>query len=573
MSQSQLGSVLQRARVLQPGDKLGKHDLIRQIAIGGMAELYLARSFGIEGFEKLVVVKRILPQYADNAGFVSMFLNEARLAATLHHPNIAQVYDIGQESGEYFFSMEYVHGVDLGRLIASSNEQGVPISLDVALTLISGLCAGLHHAHEQLSSDGAPLNIVHRDISPSNVLVSYDGGVKLVDFGIARASGRPTTTVSGGLKGKIAYMSPEQCRGTQTLDRRSDLFSVGMLLYELTTGHHPFSSDSEYGLLNRIVNEDVPPPTQAIPGYPPQLETIVMRALQRDPELRFASARDLQGQLEDFAHDNRLRVSPLVLARLMESLFPERREQWDAARTQGAFFVEQHVVRTLTEKSGAIEQPPAHVPAGTPFPRQGPPGPMRPAIPNAVPILPIPQPGTLFSSSVSPPVRPPLEETVQVRVSTQHRSRSLVIGVLGCALAASIAITIYIATRDPELPAPSDNTVVMEARAKSPAIPDPAPAATKTADRAPDPPPSPPPTTQPTPAPPPPEPPPPVSTPDLATAKPPIKAVAPKLATKPTTPKPATKRPPRPRPKAKTDPAPPNWNSDSPFMPVRPSKP
>src|ERR1041384_6537434 len=197
-------------RSLAPGDKLGKYEVNRQIAVGGMAELYLTRTVGIEGFEKLVCVKRILPQYIHNPSFVNMFLNEARLAATLHHPSIAQVYDIGQEAGEYFFSMEYVHGEDLGRLVATGRENGVPISLDCALTLAAGLCAGLHHAHEKASPDGKPLGVVHRDVSPTNVLVSYDGAVKLVDFGIARA-GRTQPSSQTGLKGKIAYMSPEQC--------------------------------------------------------------------------------------------------------------------------------------------------------------------------------------------------------------------------------------------------------------------------------------------------------------------------------------------------------------------------
>ena len=338
----------QRSRFLAPGDKLGKYDLIRQIAVGGMAELYLARTVGIEGFEKLVVVKRILPQYATNASFVNMFLNEARLAATLHHPNIAQVYDIGQEQGDYFFSMEYVHGEDLGHLVAAASENGVPVSLDAALTLCAGLCAGLHHAHEKVGSDGQPLTVVHRDVSPSNVLVSYDGAVKLVDFGIARVSTAPSST-QGGLKGKIAYMSPEQCRGKTALDRRSDIFSIGTILYELTTGQLPFRDETEYAILNLIVNQDAEPPSKLVPEYPPALEAIVMRALARDPAQRYPTALALQGDLEDFAHENRLRVSPLVLARLMSNLFPARLEEWDHARKQGAFFVEQHVVRTLIE--------------------------------------------------------------------------------------------------------------------------------------------------------------------------------------------------------------------------------
>ncbi|MGE0402962.1 MAG: protein kinase [Kofleriaceae bacterium] len=337
-----------RPRFLAPGDKLGKFELIRQIAVGGMAELYLARTMGIEGFEKLVVVKRILPQYADNQQFVSMFLNEARLSATLHHPNIAQVYDIGVEDGDYFFSMEYIHGEDLGRLNATAIENGVPMSLDAALTLVAGLCGGLHYAHTKAGPDGKPLEVVHRDVSPSNVLVSYDGGVKLVDFGIARAGSAPATT-RGGLKGKIAYMSPEQCKGEAKLDRRSDIYSIGTILYELTTGRLPFVDDNEYAVLNNIVNVDVPRPSTIVPSYAPALEAIVLKALARDPAQRFGSALELQKEIEDFAHENRLRVSPLVLARLMSTLFPARLEEWDQARAQGAFFVEQHVVRTLVE--------------------------------------------------------------------------------------------------------------------------------------------------------------------------------------------------------------------------------
>ncbi|HWU88175.1 MAG TPA: serine/threonine-protein kinase, partial [Kofleriaceae bacterium] len=330
-----------------------------------MAELYLARSAGLEGFEKLVVLKRILPQLADNASFVTMFLNEARLAATLHHPNIAQVFDIGQDGTDYFFSMEYVHGQDLGHLVASATASGVPISLDAALTLVAGLCAGLHYAHEKVGTDGKPLHVVHRDVSPSNVLVSYDGAVKLVDFGIARAGSNPSTTRSG-LKGKIGYMSPEQCRGKVALDRRSDVFSIGAILYELTAGRMPFTDETEYGILNQIVNRDAEPPSRFVAGYSPALEAIVMRALARNPDQRYATALELQKAIEDYAHENRLRVSPLVLARLMSTLFPARLEEWDHARAQGAFFVEQHVVRTLIESVQGDGAAQPHDPSGSP---------------------------------------------------------------------------------------------------------------------------------------------------------------------------------------------------------------
>jgi eukaryotic-like serine/threonine-protein kinase len=353
-------------RFLAPGDKLGKHEVIRQLAVGGMAELYLTRTVGIEGFEKLVCVKRILPQHLHDPTFVQMFLNEARLAATLQHPNIAQVYDIGQDLGEYFFSMEYVHGEDLGRLVASGRDNGVQISLDCALTVAAGLCAGLHHAHEKAAPDGKPLGVVHRDVSPNNVLVSYDGAVKLVDFGLARMGTEPSTS-QNGLRGKIAYMSPEQCRGRVVLDRRSDVFSIGTILYELTTGQVPFVDETEYGVLHQIVNRDADPPTTLVPSYPPALEAIVMRALARDPDRRYATALELQTRLEDFAHDNRLRVSPLVLARLMSTLFPARLEEWDHARAQGAFFVEQHVVRTLIESGKTSDRAARYTPTAMPI--------------------------------------------------------------------------------------------------------------------------------------------------------------------------------------------------------------
>lgn len=345
--------VAQSGRFLAPSDKLGKYDLVRQIAVGGMAELYLARTVGLEGFEKLVVLKRILPQYVTNANFVNMFLNEARLVATLQHPNIAQVFDIDQDGVDYFFSMEYVHGQDLGQVVASAQESGVPISLDAALTVIAGLCAGLHYAHEKVGPDGVPLQVVHRDVSPSNVLVSYDGAVKLTDFGIARSGTNGTTR--GGLKGKIAYMSPEQCRGKVALDRRSDVFSVGTILYELTAGRLPFTDETEYGILNQIVNRDVEPPGRFVPDYSPALSAIVMRAMARNPDQRFATALELQKALEDFALEHRVRVSPIVVGRLMGTLYPTRLEEWDHARAQGAFFVEQHIVRTLAETSRASD--------------------------------------------------------------------------------------------------------------------------------------------------------------------------------------------------------------------------
>ena len=216
-----------------PAPRLGRYTLLRSLGAGGMAELFLARADGIEGFAKLVALKRILPHKATNERFVRMLLNEARLVAALSHPNIAQVYDIGLAHGEYFFAMEYVHGQDLAHILHRA--PGRRIHLENALHVAIGVCAGLHCAHMARDPSGQPLDIVHRDVSPSNVLVSYQGAVKLVDFGVAKAATLVSETREGVIKGKYGYMSPEQCLG-DPLDRRSDVFAVGILLWEMTVG-------------------------------------------------------------------------------------------------------------------------------------------------------------------------------------------------------------------------------------------------------------------------------------------------------------------------------------------------
>ena len=215
---------------LPAGTLLGKYEIVRKLATGGMAEIYLARIRGTAGFEKLVVLKRILPNVAEDPTFVHMFLDEARLAATLQHPNIADVYDVGDADGVYFFTMEYVHGQDVRAIKIASRKSGEPVPVAIALAIVYGIASALDYAHTRKGPDGLPLGLVHRDVSTSNILVSYDGAVKLVDFGIARAAGAQHKTLTGTLKGKIPYMSPEQCKGLP-LDARSDLFSLGVVLY------------------------------------------------------------------------------------------------------------------------------------------------------------------------------------------------------------------------------------------------------------------------------------------------------------------------------------------------------
>src|ERR1041385_8660762 len=258
--------------------QLGRYELLSLLAEGGMGEVYLARARSVGGFEKLVVIKRSLPALA--AQYEPLYA-EARLVATLHHTNIVQVLDVDTDGPTVFIAMEFLHGQDVRALIKRSWSRGQRLPLDQTLTIVLAMCAGLHYAHDKRDADGAPLEIVHRDVSPSNVFVTYDGGVKLIDFGIAKATTLPSETQLGTIKGKPGYMSPEQCQA-EPLDRRSDLFCVGIMLYEMTTGQRPFSGESE-NLLYSAISEGTPkPPTAIDPTYPPALEAIVLKALAKD---------------------------------------------------------------------------------------------------------------------------------------------------------------------------------------------------------------------------------------------------------------------------------------------------
>jgi serine/threonine protein kinase len=308
---------------LRPGAQLDRYRILRKLAQGGMAEVYLARAVGIEGFEKLVVVKRILPHLAGNAMFIEMFLSEARLAAVLDHPNIGQVFDLGRDGSDYYFVMEYVRGQSLHSVLKSAHRQARMLDPAQALGVSIGVAAALQHAHEAVGVDGLPLGIVHRDISPGNVLVTPAGHVKVIDFGIARAVNHTSVTKDGTRKGKLSYMSPEQCLGLE-IDHRSDIFSLGILLFEVTTMTRLFRADNELEVVNQIAYADVPHPSTFVQGYPPELERIVLRALARRPDERYESARDLLADLEQLAWDYRLATSPTTLAHLMDSLFYRR---------------------------------------------------------------------------------------------------------------------------------------------------------------------------------------------------------------------------------------------------------
>lgn len=310
---------------------MGKYEVIKGLAVGGMAELYLARTRG--SVKRVVALKRILPNYACEQEFVHMFLDEARLTAKLQHPNIAQVYDIGTSEEGLFFTMEYVNGENARTMLRTAAGQMQRIPLGLALSIVIQIARGLHYAHEQRGADGESLELVHRDISPSNILVSFDGVTKLIDFGVAKARGRFAETRTGVVKGKVSYMSPEQCQGEE-LDRRSDVFALGILLHELTTNQRLFREANEFLVLRRIIDEDAPRPSTRIENYPLALEGIVMRALARNLDDRYQNAQDLADALTAFVAENGLDASRESLAVYMQSQFSESVQAWRDTLTQ-----------------------------------------------------------------------------------------------------------------------------------------------------------------------------------------------------------------------------------------------
>jgi len=321
-------------------EQFGKYSLLAHLATGGMAEVWLARQLGMQGFEKIVVIKRARPELADRET-TAMFLDEARLVATLEHPNIAQVYEMGSVNGSYFFVMEYVDGADLRRLIETAIAKRYRLPLADALYIISHVCTALHYAHEKHDLEGRQLQIIHRDVSPSNVLISHDGAIKVCDFGIAKAHNRSSeNTQSGVLKGKFSYMSPEQCQ-SKSLDRRSDVFSIGILLYELTTLSKLFRGRGDFALLQEIIEAPIPLPSTRVPDYPPELEKIVMKALAKAPADRYQTAQALQLDLEELAREHKLAMSSVRIAKLMGALFEKRNDAWiRAQRAHSDHFIE-----------------------------------------------------------------------------------------------------------------------------------------------------------------------------------------------------------------------------------------
>ena len=298
---------------------LGPYELLQRIATGGMAEVYLARRAGPHGFQKVVAVKRILPQLAQDADFVAMFVDEARVCARLAHPNIVQVFDFGEHDGELYMAMEYVDGTTAARLVRAAASRGEEVPIDAALYIALGVLRGLDYAHNARDDEGKPLDLVHRDVSPGNVLIDRSGAVKLTDFGIARAAEIERRTDAGQLKGKLGYMSPEQVVGRE-LDARSDLFTVGIVLAELVMLRPLFSGPSEIDVLMRIRDADLGVLDRAGSRLSDDIRTLLFRALARDRALRYPPAAAFAEGIEEILRRRRLQVGPAKLAAWVERL-------------------------------------------------------------------------------------------------------------------------------------------------------------------------------------------------------------------------------------------------------------
>jgi serine/threonine-protein kinase len=301
---------------------LGKYKLVKLIASGGMAEVYLARQAGAAGFEKLVCLKRILPHLARDKQFVDMFLNEARLAAHLDHPNIVSIFDLGETNGNYFIAMEFIDGPSLRAVHKRAADRGELLPIPEIVKIISMAAGGLEYAHDLADEKGKPLGLVHRDISPDNILVHRNGSAKVVDFGIAKAANSSGATRTGTLKGKVAYMPPEQLRGEQ-LDRRTDVFALGVVLYELLTGKRPWDATSEVALIGKIMTEDPQPLAEVRPEAPPELIAIVEKTLAKDRSLRYQSCSELQADLEGLLISMGQTITPARISDFVKAYSPE----------------------------------------------------------------------------------------------------------------------------------------------------------------------------------------------------------------------------------------------------------
>jgi eukaryotic-like serine/threonine-protein kinase len=314
------------AKLFDPGagrQRVDRYELVGEIASGGMATVYLARLTGVGGFQRFVAMKRLHPHLASEKEFVEMFLDEARIAARIHHPNVVPILEVGASQAGYFLVMEYIEGDTLARLLARAATRGKRLPIGIALRIALDMLSGLHAAHELRDDAGEPVQLVHRDVSPQNVLVGVDGIARITDFGVARAASRLTATRVGQLKGKIAYMAPEQAAGEESLDRRADVFAAGIVVWEELAAKRLFKAENEAATLSRVMTEPVPPLTTIVPGISEALSQVVARALERAPDARFSTCAQFADALEAAATGKERIATPRELAAYVTEVLGE----------------------------------------------------------------------------------------------------------------------------------------------------------------------------------------------------------------------------------------------------------
>lgn len=311
---------------IKPGQSIGRYEFLVPIAEGGMASVWAARMKGTRGFQKTMAIKMMLSSLSDNPQFEQMFLDEAQIASRIHHPNVVEIFDLGEEAEVLYIAMEYIDGEPLSTIFRTAQKKG-GIPLPIAVRVISDACAGLNAAHELADDNGSLVGLVHRDVSPQNILVSYDGTVKIVDFGVALAETRSSEkTMAGTVKGKAPYMSPEQALGKQ-IDCRTDIFALGIVLFHLTTGKHPFRAENDILTLHNIIESEPPKPSSLVPSYPRPLEAAVLKALEKTPEKRFQTMSEFEAALDRVMPPTSARVRPTDVGRFVRELVGDRGEK------------------------------------------------------------------------------------------------------------------------------------------------------------------------------------------------------------------------------------------------------
>jgi serine/threonine-protein kinase len=336
-------------------DSQQRYRVVEKLESGGMAEVFRAESEGLQGFRKQVAIKRVLPHLSEKKKFISMFLDEARLSAHLSHSNCVQVFDIGVGDNAYFIVMEYVDGANLKGVAEALKKQGQAFPVPAAVWICCEICKGLAYAHELSDPNGEPLHIVHRDMSPPNVLITKHGEVKIVDFGLAKANSQLEKSEPGIIKGKFSYLSPEAAQG-QDVDGRTDIFAVGIILFELITGQRLFLGDTDFQTVKKVQQAQIPNIRQMNPDVTPELERILHRALARDPNHRYRSARDLARDLNKFLFDFGKPVSSMDVAGLVQSAMRDKEKERAKKRAASGSIIDKLIEEALFEFTSLSEE-------------------------------------------------------------------------------------------------------------------------------------------------------------------------------------------------------------------------